>query len=82
MINIIKNKIEDLRDLYKAYRRKVESRKKIQEYADFITKQCAYEMKRYGHIHDGNLSSTFVGVIYNDWLTRINAKIKEEPSKE
>ena len=78
MFEFIKNKIEDIRNLYKRYRKQVESRKRIQEYADYITKQCAYEMKKYGHIHDGNLSSTFVGVIYNDWLSRINAEIKKK----
>ena len=78
MFEFIKNKIEVLRRLYETYRKQVESRKRIQEYADYITKQCAYEMKKYGHIHDGNLSSTFVGVIYNDWLSRINAEIKKK----
>ena len=68
MFKFIKNKIQLLSDLYKSYRQRVESQKIIQGYADYITKQCAYERIRYGHVIDrGYLSSWFVGVIPNNW---------------
>lgn len=71
------NKYNIFANIYNYYREERIAHKRIQNYADYITKQCKREMETYGHIHDGNLASTFVGVIYHDWLSRINAKMKE-----
>jgi hypothetical protein len=105
MFKFIKNKIAALRKSYAAYEmhrkrvefdkknilRAVESRKKIQFYADFITKQCAYEMKKYGYVKDYGHTNMFVGIIPYDWLTRtskvlrdleLNSKIKKILNEE
>ena len=36
------------------------------------------EKKLYGKVHDGNLSSLYVGDIPADWSTRINAKVGDK----
>jgi hypothetical protein len=67
MFKFIKNKIQLLNDLYQSYRQRIESQKIIQGHADYITKQCAYERIRYGHVIDRGLNSWFVGVIPDNW---------------
>lgn len=38
-----------------------------------LNKLFASEKRRYGHVHDGNLASTFVGYIHPNWRERLDA---------
>ena len=67
--------INFLRSTYKKYKVQRETERRIKRYADIITKQCAYEKMRYGHVVTG--FDWFVGSIPHDWMPRINEKIKK-----
>jgi hypothetical protein len=74
MLDNIKNKIKLLAGLYKTYRQRDAFQKRLQTYVDYITRQAAYERRKYGRILDYGRDDLFVGVLRDDWLSQPKSK--------
>jgi hypothetical protein len=73
MLDNIKNKIKLLAGLYKTYRQRVVFQKRLQTYVDYITRQAAYEKRKYGHIFDYGSTkggTYFIGTLRTDQATK------------
>lgn len=73
------NKYNIFVNLYRYYREERIARKKIQNYAERITKQCEYEKMKYGYIIDHSSNSWFAGIIPKNWRELI---IDRHPTHE
>jgi hypothetical protein len=75
MLDNIKNKIKLLAGLYKTYRQRAAFQNRLQTYVDYITRQAAYERRKYGgRILDYGRDALFVGVLRDDWLSQPKSK--------
>ena len=73
MLNNIKNQIKLLAGLYKTYRQRVVFQKRLQTYVDYITRQAAYERRKYGRIFDYGSTkggTYFIGTLRTDLTSK------------